>query len=140
MKDEIASSHTLSEKGQNGQHSPSVEHSEKSKEARDVYDLEGRQGDSLAAVFENPLSGVPRGRLFEDVAEFCKKFGLEDHIDLFQKGALISQSPTTALDLPELNDDEKNFIRREKTHKWSQPWQLYFMAGELWRPRLVGFC
>lgn len=130
MKDEIASSHTLSEKGENGQHSPSVEHAEQPKEVLDVYDVEGRQRGNLAAVFENPIAGVPREKLFEDVAEFCKTYGLEEHLDIFQKGALISQSPATALDLPELTEEEKEAIRREKTHKWSQPWQLYFMASK----------
>lgn len=126
----MALGHTLSEKGNNGQHSPTVEHAEQPKEVRDVYDIEGRQGDSLAAVFENPLAGVPRERLFEDVAEFCRKYDLEEYLDMFQKGALISQNPSTALDLPELAEDEKEAIRREKTHKWSQPWQLYFMASK----------
>ena len=136
MKEEIAVNPSPAEKGQTDrQTAPSIEHSQESKEQFDksqesngIYDSEGRPTENIAAIFENPLAGIPREQLFEDVGNFCRKFGLQDYLDIFQKGALISQSPATALDLPDLNDDEKDAIRREKTHKWSQPWQLYFMA------------
>lgn len=137
MKEDIAASPSPGDKGQaNGQDVPSVEHSEEPKEkfnqpkeSDGLYDAEGRPTDKIAAIFENPLAGIPREKLFEDVGNFCRRYGLEEHLKIFQKRALISQSPATALDLPELTEDEEEVIRREKTHKWSQPWQLYFMAG-----------
>ncbi|KAL5344005.1 hypothetical protein BJX70DRAFT_6140 [Aspergillus crustosus] len=94
-----------------------------------IYDVEGQDRNKLSAVFENPLAGVPREQLLDDVDKFCYKFGLVEHIELFRKGALISQNPAAAETLPELTEDEREALRRETTHKWSQPWQLYFMAG-----------
>ncbi|PYH88618.1 hypothetical protein BO71DRAFT_488613 [Aspergillus ellipticus CBS 707.79] len=106
----------------------SVEHAEKPHERHDVLDVEGREGATLNAVFENPLAGIPREQLLQDVERFCRESGLEGHLDEFRKGALISQNPQGALDLPDLTEADKEIIRREQTHKWSQPWQLYFMA------------
>ncbi|KAL9115140.1 MAG: hypothetical protein Q9227_000934 [Pyrenula ochraceoflavens] len=84
---------------------------------------------NLAAVFENPLAGVPKDQLMADVETFCKKYDLIDHIDEFRKGALVAQNPSQALDVTELSEQDRIFIEREHTHKWSQPWQLYFLAG-----------
>ncbi|KAL2223139.1 putative MFS sugar transporter [Thermoascus aurantiacus ATCC 26904] len=126
MKDNDAPSSTLHEK----QESPlSNEHAETIKDERGIYDIGERPPNKLSAVFENPLAGVPRERLFEDVERFCKQFGLEEYIDTFKKGALVSQNPAGAQDLLELSEEEKEILRREHTHKWSQPWQLYFMAS-----------
>ncbi|KAJ9207367.1 hypothetical protein DTO164E3_641 [Paecilomyces variotii] len=126
MKDDIPSS-TLEEKEHE---SPvSQEHAELAREGRGVFDIDERPTNKLSAVFENPLAGVPRERLFEDVEKFCKEFGLEEHVETFKKGALVSQNPSGAQDLVELSQEEKEFLRREHTNKWSQPWQLYFMAA-----------
>ncbi|GAD99764.1 MFS sugar transporter, putative [Paecilomyces variotii No. 5] len=105
------------------------EHAEVAKEGRGVFDIDERPANKLSAVFENPLAGVPRERLFEDVEKFCKQFDLEEHVETFKKGALVSQNPSGALDLVELSEEEKGFLRREHTNKWSQPWQLYFLAA-----------
>ncbi|PWY75250.1 hypothetical protein BO94DRAFT_474374 [Aspergillus sclerotioniger CBS 115572] len=119
----------ITEKAVNKAESPaSVEHAEKPPQRHNVFDIEGRSG-GLNAVFENPLAGIPREQLLTDVESFCRQYGLEDHLDDFRKGALISQNPKAALDLPDLTDEDKEIIRREQTHKWSQPWQLYFMAA-----------
>ncbi|RAK98491.1 sugar porter family MFS transporter [Aspergillus ibericus CBS 121593] len=119
----------ITEKAVNKSESPtSVEHAEKPHQRHDVLDIEGRSG-GLNAVFENPLAGIPREQLLADVESFCREYGLEEHLDDFRKGALISQNPQAALDLPELTEEDKEVIRREQTHKWSQPWQLYFMAS-----------
>ncbi|KAL1848474.1 hypothetical protein Plec18170_008072 [Paecilomyces lecythidis] len=127
MKDEDAPSTTMEEKRHE---SPvSQEHAEVAKEGRGVLDIDERPANKLSAVFENPLSGVPRERLFEDVEKFCKQFDLEEHVEIFKKGALVSQNPSGAQDLVELSEVEKEFLRREHTNKWSQPWQLYFMAS-----------
>lgn len=54
------------------------------------------------------------------MARFCHEYGFED-VELFQKGALIGQAPAKFESLTELNEEDKNHIRREKTHKWHQP-------------------
>ncbi|KAL4867980.1 hypothetical protein BDV12DRAFT_170417 [Aspergillus spectabilis] len=107
---------------------PSVEHTEHHK-GHGIYDVEDQDRNKLSAVFENPLAGVPRDQLFDDVDRFCHQYGLVEHKELFRKGALVSQNPAVAETLPELTEDEREALRRETTHKWSQPWQLYFLAG-----------
>lgn len=102
---------------------------EKTVEKEDVYDVGSPPPNKLSAVFQNPLANVPREKLFEDVELFCNKFNLTQHLETFQKGALISQNPAGALDLVELTEEDKNVIRREHTHKWSQPWALYSMVA-----------
>ncbi|KAJ6044239.1 uncharacterized protein N7446_002436 [Penicillium canescens] len=106
---------------------PTYAHSEEKIEV--LPDVEDRSRGHLNAVFENPLAGIPREQLFKDVAEFCHKYDLMDHVETFKKGALISQDPEKATSLPELTDEERVALEREHTHKWSQPWQLYFLAS-----------
>lgn len=108
---------------------PSYEHHEK--RASGQIDLEHANPNQLNAVFENPLAGIPREQLFKDVEEFCTKFDMLDDLETFKKGALISQDPATATQLPELNEDEREALIREHTHKWHQPWQLYWLTGRL---------
>ncbi|KAE8393434.1 hypothetical protein BDV23DRAFT_191638 [Aspergillus alliaceus] len=108
--------------------SPTIEHSEEPRRSS-IYDIEGRPANKLSTVFKNPLEGIPRQQLLEDVDKFCVQYGLEEHKELFRKGALISQNPQDVHNMPELTEAEREAIQREKTHKWSQPWQLYFMAS-----------
>ncbi|KAJ5574226.1 uncharacterized protein N7459_008653 [Penicillium hispanicum] len=105
---------------------PSYAHAEK-KETPGLPDIEGTRSH-LNAVFENPLAGISRQQLFKDVGEFCRKFDLMDDVETFKKGALISQNPESATMLPELSEVERESLVREHTHKWHQPWQLYFLA------------
>ncbi|KUL91265.1 hypothetical protein ZTR_01468 [Talaromyces verruculosus] len=94
----------------------------------DSENIHNRPADNLNVVFENPLANVPRDQLLKDVEEFCQKFNLMEHVDDFRKGALVSQNPAAAMDLTELTDEEKNILLREHTHKWHQPWQLYWLV------------
>ncbi|CAI7584556.1 unnamed protein product [Penicillium pancosmium] len=105
---------------------PSFTHKEKSDYGES--DLEDRGRGHLNAVFENPLAGIPREQLFKQVEEFCQQWGLMSDLETFKKGALVSQAPESATTLSELNDSEREALEREHTHKWSQPWQLYFLA------------
>lgn len=107
---------------------PSFEHAESPQRRESIYDVEGRSANRLNAVFENPLAGIPRDTLFKDVDVFCNKHNLTEYRDLFRKGALVSQNPQSATSLPELDPAEKEALEREVTHKWSQPWSLYFLA------------
>lgn len=107
---------------------PSYAHAEK-KETSGLPDVEGTR-NHLNAVFENPLASIPRQQLFKDVEEFCRKFDLMDDVETFKKGALVSQNPESATILPELSEFERESLVREHTHKWHQPWQLYFLASK----------
>ncbi|KAJ5208842.1 hypothetical protein N7449_003221 [Penicillium cf. viridicatum] len=110
-----------------------MEHIEESQptnaQTEEKADLESRSPGNLNAVFENPLAGISREQLFRDVIEFCNKYDLMDHVEIFKKGALISQNPASATSLPDISEGEKEALERERTHKWSQPWQLYFLAS-----------
>jgi hypothetical protein len=60
------------------------------------------------------------------VDEFVAEQSLQDISPLLRAGALVAQSPQDFEDIPELSEDDKVVLRREVTHKWSQPRALYF--------------
>ncbi|KAH7275685.1 hypothetical protein MRS44_006120 [Fusarium solani] len=84
--------------------------------------------DHLAKAFENPLSTRTKEELMADVEEFCRKFDLMDFHDDFRKGALVAQSPRQAQYMPELSAEDKEVLEREHTHRWSQPFALYWLC------------
>jgi hypothetical protein len=73
--------------------------------------------ENLSATFENPLANIAKEQLLSDMDEF-------------KKGALVAQSPTEAQTFEELSREDKLTLEREHTHRWSQPWQLYWLASE----------
>jgi len=50
---------------------------------------------------------------------------MADISDLLKKGALVAQDPPSFETIEELNEDDRIALRREITHKWSQPRVLY---------------
>ena len=86
--------------------------------------------EKLSAAFENPLAGIPKEQLMSDVETFCKQFNLVEHTEEFKKGALIAQAPDRAQSLDELSSEDKTVLEREHTHRWSQPWRLYWLASK----------
>lgn len=106
-----------------------VEHIEK-KEGLGGYAVDPEQmgRSNLNAMFDNPLAGIPKDQLFNDVKNFCDKHGLTEHYDTFCKGALVAQSPHAAQQLDILSSEEKRHLEREHTHKWSQTWDLYWLV------------
>ncbi|TFK17255.1 sugar transporter [Coprinopsis marcescibilis] len=81
--------------------------------------------NNVEARIHNPLHGIPRDTLLKGVEEFAKEYGLEDKVDLFKKGALLAQSPGELETIPGITEEEKEHIRRETTHRWSQSKSLY---------------
>lgn len=51
-----------------------------------------------------------------------------DQLSTMQKGALIAQSPSTAMSLPELDENDRAILQFEKEHKWRQPFTLFFLT------------
>ncbi|WVR03556.1 hypothetical protein IAU60_000548 [Kwoniella sp. DSM 27419] len=82
--------------------------------------LEGINSNRNARI-QNPLFGIPKEALFADVDRFCQSYGFENDTQLFRKGALLAQNPTKFESYSELDEEDRNWIRRETTHKWSQP-------------------
>lgn len=89
--------------------------------------VEMMRNKNLDAVLKNPLSGIPRQKLFDQVADFCRSNGLEDKVALFQRAALVAQNPDKYEEVSELTEDERYWIARETTHKWSLPKQLWML-------------
>ena len=48
-----------------------------------------------------------------------------DILTFLKKGALVAQDPSSFETIEELDEDEKVSLRREVTHRWSQPRVLY---------------
>ncbi|CAJ2510349.1 Uu.00g050520.m01.CDS01 [Anthostomella pinea] len=84
--------------------------------------------ENLEAKIKNPLKGISRAQLMQDVEAFAHEKGLVEHIPLLRKGALVAQSPADydEIDGPEaLTEHEKVILSDEVMHKWRLPWQLY---------------
>ncbi|KAI9890957.1 MAG: hypothetical protein M1814_003458 [Vezdaea aestivalis] len=78
------------------------------------------------ARIQNPLAGISREDLMQDVETFCQEQGMNDKLALIQRGALVAQNPKNFEHIPELSEGEKQALRDETLHKWRQPWRLYF--------------
>lgn len=81
---------------------------------------------------KNPLSGLTKEELFSDVEAFARDKNLEHILDDLKRGALVAQDPRSFESLSELSEGEKELLRREKTHRWSQPFMMYFMTSQFW--------
>ena len=63
-----------------------------------------------------------------DVEAFAVYRGLEQHVDLLKKGALVAQNPTDpeSIDGPEkLTAEELSCLEIERTHRWRMPARLF---------------
>ena len=78
------------------------------------------------ARIRNPLVGIPREELLEDVDRYATTNGLQEILPLLRKGALAAQSPHSTHAMVELDDEEKELFRQEIAHRWKQPKMLYF--------------
>lgn len=77
---------------------------------------------------QNPLAGISRILLLQDVEDFAGKHGLLDVLPLLRKGALVAQDPNSYDEIggPEtLDDSEVDALRDEVLHKWKQSRSLY---------------
>lgn len=77
----------------------------------------------------NHLAGLTKEELMEDVEAFAREKDLEHILDDLKKGALVAQDPKAFESLDELSEEEKELLRRETTHKWHQPFMMYFMTS-----------
>ena len=68
----------------------------------------------------NPLAGIPKHTLLSNVADFCAKHGLSDKLPVFEKGALVAQSPNDFDDIAELDEDDRYHLRREITRSFAR--------------------
>ena len=84
--------------------------------------------ENLNAKLANPLAGFSHEQLLADAEEFAKTHELAEYAETIQKGALVAQDPTAFESLTQLDEQDKAVLRRELTHRWDQPWQLYYLV------------
>jgi hypothetical protein len=75
---------------------------------------------------KNPLVGIPKAQLFDDVDNFADEYGLNDIRDLLRKGALVAQNPLGINRIAELDDADREALTVEVTRRWKHPKMLYF--------------
>ncbi|KZT29044.1 hypothetical protein NEOLEDRAFT_1057552 [Neolentinus lepideus HHB14362 ss-1] len=86
------------------------------------------QVENVNVRLANPLEGIPADQLMADAEEFANSHDLGHLADEFRKGALVAQNPSGFENLSQLSEDDKAVLRREITHKWDQPAQLYYLV------------
>ncbi|OBZ72712.1 hypothetical protein A0H81_08055 [Grifola frondosa] len=84
--------------------------------------------ENINVKLANPLAHVPHDQLMTDAAAFAGTHGLGHLAEQFQKGALVAQDPTSFESLSQLSEEDKTVLRRELTHRWAQPAQLYYLV------------
>jgi hypothetical protein len=86
---------------------------------------------SVATKLRNPLTGFTEAQVLADVETWCADKGLSQDLDSFRKGALIArvgQREDGFEYVSILSEEEKGWLRHETTHRWSQPFMLYFLV------------
>ncbi|KLO20378.1 proton myo-inositol cotransporter [Schizopora paradoxa] len=84
--------------------------------------------DNVNALLANPLAGIPQDQLMLDGENFARQYGLAHLTDEFRKGAVLAQDPLAFEHIDILTAEEKTALRREQTHRWDQPFQLYWLV------------
>ncbi|KAG5993384.1 hypothetical protein E4U52_001992 [Claviceps spartinae] len=84
--------------------------------------------NNLQAKIRNPLEGISRDQLMQDVESFAQQRGLQGQTAILRKGALVAQDPSNihGIDGPEkLTARELEVLNEEITHKWRMPLRLF---------------
>ncbi|GAA5988758.1 hypothetical protein JCM5350_002928 [Sporobolomyces pararoseus] len=92
------------------------------------HDPDRKNIANVNAALENPLSGISLERLEAMGRAFANEKGLGQYETEFAKGAQVAQDPLAFESISMLNDDDRNVLRREVTHKWDHPKMLYFLV------------
>lgn len=97
----------------------SFEHREEASATQVASETDEDRNERIAAraTLQNALHGIPKQQLFAEVDEFCQTHGLEEHQEVFRKGALLAQRPKEWDDISELSGEDKANIRYEHEHK-----------------------
>ncbi|KAK3196484.1 hypothetical protein K4F52_000366 [Lecanicillium sp. MT-2017a] len=99
-------------------------------DTRGFNEKDGRRA-STAALLRNPLTGMSKEDVLKDVDSFVDEKGLSEFREDFRKGALVAQvgNIEDAFETIEgLTEEEKGVLRLEKSHRWKQPFTLYFLC------------
>jgi len=94
-------------------------------------DSEAVRAASAAAKLKNPLIGMSERDILRDVDAFVESKGLSQHREAFHKGAMLArvgQRDDGFEQLTCITEQEKDLLRYENQHRWSQPFMLYFLV------------
>ncbi|CAI7597749.1 unnamed protein product [Penicillium pancosmium] len=82
---------------------------------------------NLNAKLSNPLAGYSHSELRKQGRAFAMMHEMGDESDIraFELGAVLAQSPERFENVTGLTPQEKEILRHEFTHRWSQPWKMY---------------
>ncbi|KAJ4375227.1 hypothetical protein N0V83_002313 [Neocucurbitaria cava] len=108
-----------------------TEHTEHAYASRRASQTSQPRQASVAAKIRNPLAGLNEEQVIADVDAWCAEKGLQEHQVVFRKGALIArvgQRDDGFEYVSQLDAEEKSILRYEVTHRWSQPFMLYFLV------------
>ena len=86
--------------------------------------------NNLNAKLANPLTGFSPQELAAKGEAYCRDNSIGDDEDIraFRLGATIAQNFELYDDCEGLTTEEKQSLREEIEHKWSQPWKLYLIV------------
>lgn len=82
---------------------------------------------NLNAKLSNPLAGFSHAELRKQGRSFAiaHEIGDDEDIRAFELGAVLAQSPERYDNVVGLTNLEKEVLRKEFAHRWSQPWTMY---------------
>lgn len=87
--------------------------------------------NAVAAKLTDPLEGMSEDDVLRDVDSFVDEKGLGEYRDEFRRGALLArvfQQPTGFESVKAISEEERDILRMEVSHRWHQPFMLYFLA------------
>lgn len=67
-----------------------------------------------------------REEVLRNAEEFAKNNGMEDHVGLFGRAALVARDPLRFEMITELSQDERDALIYERDHKWHGPKMLWY--------------
>ena len=85
----------------------------------------------VQAKLRNPLIGMSEADVLADVDRFVEARGLQEERKAFRRGALVArvQHREDGFEaIGSLPENEKQILRDEITHRWRQPFKLYFLC------------
>ena len=85
--------------------------------------LEKSQGSTSELI--GPLDDAAKERILLQAEHFAMSHGLDEHKDMIKKGALVAKGGGAFENLELLSEEDKQALRYERTHPWSQPWKMY---------------
>lgn len=79
----------------------------------------------INARLANPLAGYSFEELKTLGRDYATNHISADEAEVFERAAVLAANPAGFEDMDILPEEEKEYLRKEITNKWKQPWELY---------------